>query len=84
MPVESSPNETYENGDLFDGDNGDYYARISSGAGDDITSPPANFSLYYNGFWYNYKMDSREDAIRAIDPAELQKLNEVDEIDKED
>lgn len=79
MSMESS--DSYENGDLFDNDNGEYYGRLTAGIGDEIKGPPANMAVYYNGFWYNYKMESREDATKSVDPANLQQLNDVDKLE---
>lgn len=78
MTQESKEAEVYENGDLFDNDNGEYYGRLTDGAGDEIKAPPANLTMYYNGFWYNFKLDSREDATRAADPQDLNLMAQVD------
>lgn len=54
-----------ENGDLFNEDTGDYYGLLDL----HVTEPtleeptpaevvPAQMCLFFNGFWYIYKMDS--------------------------
>lgn len=56
---------TVENGDLFDEDLGEHLATIDlftvrkDGTAENKESPPASLSLFFNGFWYVYKIDSR-------------------------
>lgn len=57
--------EILENGDLYDEDTGEYLATLeiamdSQGVGKiSDGSIPASLSIFFNGYWYIYKIDSR-------------------------
>lgn len=57
--------EILENGDLYDEDTGEYLATIeltkeqNHPTVGDAESIPASLSIFFNGYWYIYKIDSR-------------------------
>lgn len=50
------PIEDHSNGDLWDEDTGEYICTIPLPSERTI---PVNISIYYEGFWYVFKVDSR-------------------------
>lgn len=56
-----------ENGDLYDEDTGQYFITLEL----ENDAPPAQLSIWFNGFWYKYKIDSREAAEDAPSTAYL-------------
>lgn len=63
MTIENKDEQTIarEDGDVHDGDTGDYYFTLEKEAG-----LPATLDILHQGFWYTYKIEGR----RADKPEE--------------
>lgn len=69
-------NSNLENGDLFDEDTGEHLATIDLKSTakmieDDSQTIPASLSLFFNGFWYVYKIDSRYEEEKEETSSEI-------------
>ena len=77
--TESKEGPVLSNGDCFDEDSGEYLACLTYPALEENTDiafpevemrlPPANISVYIDGYWYNYKMDSKVNAMEKQNAA---------------
>lgn len=54
MTTEQVNNEAIEDGDIFDGDTGEYYFTLPEEA-----KMPAVLDICYEGFWYTFKIAGR-------------------------
>lgn len=65
------------NGDTFDEDSGEFLGNLTYSIPksrdefeEKMDNPPANISIYINGFWYQYKLDKKVDAKETNDEQE--------------
>lgn len=49
----------YVNGDTYDEDTNEFLGRLTEGVEEELKTIPAQISIFKDGFFYVYKMDSR-------------------------
>jgi hypothetical protein len=57
--MDSGKEDLNVDGDTYDEDTGDFLGRLTEGIEDDLTTLPAQVAVFFQGYWYIYKIDSR-------------------------